>query len=167
MELKAQVQEFLKAQSRTVKGELASKYGVPPEELEEVAAGILETTFGPALMLARQIESHPGAVLLFIGRQDCPICSDDRPVVEAFLSSHRGVRREIRDYTEPEGLIYHMLNREDQGMLPLIALISGGQVAMLHTGKRLTQEDLERGYHALQEPLDCRPKAQAQIAGQQ
>ena len=53
------------------------------------------------------------------------------------------------DYSQAEGLLYHMLQQQDKGMLPLIAMIVQGDIKMIFTGECISQDAYEKYYHNL------------------
>ena len=74
-------------------------------------------------------------MLLFIGRKDCAICRRSEPILESFLSSHKDLELVKLDYSQPSGLLYHMIHGRENGMLPLIAFIFQGAIRMIVTGR--------------------------------
>ena len=146
MDLKAQVQGFMAKKQVQLSDELGKKYGVPPEEVAGVVESFLADTYGPAISLAQAIVGKEGAVLLFIGRKDCAICRRSEPILESFLSSHKDLELVKLDYSQPSGLIYHMIHNGEKGMLPLIAFIFQGAIRMIFTGECLHSAVYEKYY---------------------
>ena len=146
MDLKAQVQGFMAKKEVELSDELAEKYGVPPEEVAGVVNSFLMDTYGPAIRLAKAIDSKERVVLLFIGRKDCNICRRSEPILESFLSRHKDLELEKLDYSQPSGLLYHMIHGLENGMLPLIAFIFRGAIKMVFTGECLHLEGYEKYY---------------------
>jgi hypothetical protein len=147
MDLKAQVQGFMVKKQELLADELAKKYGVPPEELADVVNTFLVDTYGPAMRLAQVIDSKESVVLLFIGRKDCNICQKSQPILESFLSRHKDLYLVKLDYSQPEGLLYHMIHNREKGMLPLIAFIFHGAIGMIFTGECLCTTVYEKCYN--------------------
>ncbi len=129
--------------------ELAEKYEVPRNEVEDVVDSFLNDTYGPAIRLAEAIHDKKRAVLLFIGKKDCAICQKSRPVLDSFLLSHSDLEGVSLDYSQPEGLIYHIIHREEKGMLPLIAFIFQGTVRMISCGECIGTAAYEKYYSEL------------------
>ena len=130
--------------------ELAEKYGVPLNEVEGVVDSFLSDTYGPALRLAEYIHDRERAVLLFIGKKDCAICQKSRPIMESFLLSHLDLERVFLDYSQSEGLLYHVIHEEKLGMLPLIAIIFQGTIRMIYCGECISTAVYEKYYNELQ-----------------
>ena len=86
-------------------------------------------------------------MLLFIGRKDCNICRRSEPILESFLSRHKDLELEKLDYSQPSGLLYHMIHGLENGMLPLIAFIFRGAIKMVFTGECLHLEVYEKYYN--------------------
>ena len=147
MDLKAQVQGFMAKKQEQLSDELAEKYGVPPEEVAGVVESFLKDTYGPAIRLAQAIDGKEGAVLLFIGRKDCTICRRSEPILESFLSRHKDLELVKLDYSQPSGLLYHMIHNQEKGMLPLIAFIFQGAIRMIFTGECLHTAVYEKYYN--------------------
>lgn len=153
MDLKAQVQGFMSKKGEQLASELAEKYGVPPEEVAGVVASFLEDTYGPASRLAQAIAGEKALVLLFIGKKDCPICRRSEPILESFLSTHQDLELVKLDYSQPAGLLYHMIHSQETGMLPLIAFINRGAIRMIFTGECLPLAVYEKYYNDM--PAEC------------
>jgi hypothetical protein len=150
MDLNIQAQGFMTWKQEQLAQELAEKYGVPLNEVEGVVDSFLKDTYGPALRLAEAIHDKEKAVLLFIGKKDCAICQRSRPILESFLLSHKDLERVLLDYSQSEGLLYHMIHREDKGMLPMIALIFQGTIRMISCGECICTAVYEKCYNELQ-----------------
>jgi hypothetical protein len=60
------------------------------------------------------------------------------------------------DYSLPEGLLYHMIQQKDNGMLPLIAMIFQGSIKMIFTGECVHAAVYEKFYNHLR--TECRQK---------
>jgi hypothetical protein len=88
-------------------------------------------------------------MLLFIGKKDCAICQKSRPILESFLSNHADLEGVLLDYTQSEGLLYHMINEEEKGMLPLIAFIFQGTMRMISCGECICTAVYENCYNEL------------------
>ncbi|MDQ1261994.1 MAG: hypothetical protein QG575_1175 [Euryarchaeota archaeon] len=149
MDLKAQVQGFMAKKEEQLSDELADKYGVPLAEVAGVVNSFLKDTYGPAIRQALAIDrmGERKMVLLFIGRNDCNICKRSEPILESFLSRHKDLELVKLDYSQPSGLLYHMIHSQKNGMLPLIAFISNGAIKMIFTGECLHFEVYERYYN--------------------
>lgn len=147
MDLKAQVQGFISKKGEKLASELAEKYGVPPEEVAGVVASFLEDTYGPASRLAQAIAGKMAVVVLFIGKKNCPICRRSEPILESFLSSHQDLDLVKLDYSQPAGLLYHMIHHREMGMVPLIAFIYRGSIRMIFTGECLPHAVYEKYYN--------------------
>jgi hypothetical protein len=150
MDLNIQAQGFMTWKQEQLAQELAEKYGVPLNEVEGVVDSFLKDTYGPALRLAKAIHDKEKAVLLFIGKKDCVICQKSRPILESFLLSHTDLERVLLDYSQSEGLLYHMIHREEKGMLPMIAFIFQGTIRMISCGECISAEVYEKCYNELQ-----------------
>ncbi|MHB8119680.1 MAG: thioredoxin domain-containing protein [Methanothrix sp.] len=150
MDLKAQVQGFMAKKQELLSDELSEKYGVPPEEVAGVVESFLADTYGPAISLAQAIADKEGVVLLFIGRKDCNICRRSEPILEDFLSRHKDLGLVKLDYSQPSGLLYHMIHNCEKGMLPLIAFIFRGAIRMIFTGECLHAAVYEKYYNEVQ-----------------
>ena len=149
MNLKAQVQGFMAKKEVQLSNELAEKYGVPLEEVADMVKSFLKDTYGPAIKQAMAIDCRKGVVLLFIGRNDCNVCKRSEPILESFLSRHKDLELVKLDYSQPSGLLYHMIHNQEKGMLPLIALIFQGAVRMIFTGECLASAVYENYYNDL------------------
>lgn len=149
MELGSRIQEFLVSRRRKLRTELESRYGVPPEEMDGVVDRVIDQTYGKAIALAEEICCMKQPVLLFIWQRGCPICRDSEPEFARFSESHPEILPIILDYSKSEGLIYHIFNQEEEGMLPLISMISNGELKMMSTGQRVTLEMYETVYSSL------------------
>lgn len=147
MDLKAQLQGFMAKKQEQLSDELSEKYGVPPEEVAGVVESFLADTYGSAISLAQAIAGKEGATLLFIGRKDCAICRRSEPILESFLSSHKDLELVKLDYSQPSGLLYHMIHNGEKGMLPLIAFIFQGAIRMIVTGECLHMAVYEKYYN--------------------
>jgi len=146
------VQEFITQKRARLRTTLAAKYGLSSEEMDEVQEAVdlfLEKNYGPAVSLAEEISKIQQPVVLFIGREDCAICQESKPLVTKFVQDHGDVRFVKLDYSDPAGRMYHILHQEDRGLLPLTALIYRGCVRMLFTGQPVSSETYESYYHAL------------------
>lgn len=153
MDLMSRVQEFMASQLKRLSEELAEKYGVPQEELCDEVTSFLMATYGPAQEAATAICNRERPAILFIGRKDCAICQRCQPELERFLQDHEELDLVKLDYSQPEGLLYHMIQHEENGMLPLIAMIFRGCIGAVFTGECVQPEVYERCYR------DLRPKA--------
>ena len=149
MDLMARVQGFIAMKQKKLAGELAEKYGVPEDEVSEVVESFLKDTYGQALKLADEICGRERTVLLFIGRKYCAICKRCRPDFERFLLDHKELEPVMLDYSQAEGLLYHMIQQQDKGMLPLISMIVQGDIKMIFTGECVGQDAYEKYYHDL------------------
>jgi len=134
---------------KKLREELAWKYGVPEDELSDIVDSFLRDTYGPAIELARAIESKECPVLLFIGRKDCAICQRSLPALERFLQGHKELELVKLDYSDPKGLLYHMIQQQDRGMLPMIAMIFRGSIRMIFTGEGIQEEIYEKYFNEL------------------
>jgi hypothetical protein len=150
MDLKTQVQGFMARKEELLSEELAEKYGVPLEEVAGVVNSFLKDTYGPAISQAQAIGRTGGKmVLLFIGRKDCNICRRSEPILESFLSQHTNLVLVKLDYSQPSGLLYHIIHNHEEGMLPLIAFIFQGAVKMIFTGECLHSTVYEKYYNEI------------------
>jgi hypothetical protein len=150
MDLNILAQGFMTWKQEQLAQELAEKYGVPLNEVEGVVESFLKDTYGPALKLAKAIHGKDKAVLLFIGKKDCVICQKSRPIMESFLLSHTDLEWVLLDYSQSEGLLYHMIHREEKGMLPMIAFIFQGAIRMISCGECICTAVYEKCYNELQ-----------------
>ena len=150
MDLNLKVQGFMARKQERLAQELAEKYGVPLNEVDDVVDSFLKDTYGPALRLAESIHDKEKVILLFIGKKDCAICQKSRPILESFLSNHTDLEGVLLDYSQSEGLLYHMINEEEKGMLPLIAFIFQGTMRMISCGECICTAVYEKYYNELQ-----------------
>jgi len=134
--------------------ELTAKYLLSTDEALEIVSTFLEDSYGPAMALAEEIAKREGPVMLFIGRNDCTICQRCRPVLERFIVEHRELQSVILDYSQPEGLLYHLIHWVDNGMLPLIAFISKGKIMMKTCGECAAEQVYEKCYRDIKD--ECR-----------
>jgi hypothetical protein len=134
MDLMSRVQDFMASQLERLSGELAEKYGVTEEELSDDVATFLRETYGPALEAATAICSR---------EQRC------QPELDRFLQDHEELDLVKLDYAKPEGLLYHLIQHEAKGMLPMIAMIFEGGIRKVFTGECLQPEAFERCYRDL------------------
>jgi len=146
MDLMSRARSFMAGQQERLSRELAEKYGVPAEDVNDAVSSFLEDTYGPALHMAELISEEIRPVALFIGREGCAICQKSLPELEAFLKNHQELKLVKLDYSSPEGLLYHMVPPEGSGLLPLIALIFKGKIGMFFTGKCVSSQAYEIGY---------------------
>lgn len=153
MDLMDRVEGFMASKLKSLRGELAEKYGVPENEVEDIVSGFLKDTYGPALDKALAISRKDRPVLLFIGRKDCAICQRSKPELERFLSAHSDLELVGVDYSDPEGLLYHMIDQKQKGLLPMIAMIFRGSIKMMFTGECIHPEVYERYYKDLR--VEC------------
>ncbi|NMB84933.1 MAG: hypothetical protein A4E44_00576 [Methanosaeta sp. PtaB.Bin018] len=144
MDLIARVQGFMATKQEKLSEELARKYGVAEDELSDIVDSFLRDTYGPAIELAKAIESKECPVLLFIGRKDCTICQRSLPALERFLQGHKEFELVKLDYSDAQGLLYHMIQQQDRGMLPMIAMIFRGSIRMIFTGEGIHEEIYEK-----------------------
>jgi hypothetical protein len=149
MDLNHLAQGFMAVKQDRLARELAEKYGVPLNEVDGVVDSFLKDTYGPAIRLAEAIHDKKGAVILFIGKKDCSICQKSRPVLESFLLSHLNLEGVLLDYSQPEGLLYHVIHKEEKGMLPLIAIIFQGTIRMISCGECISTAVYEKYYSEL------------------
>jgi hypothetical protein len=149
MDLMGLVQAFLKSQQSRLKRELAAKYDVPEDELSDNVSDFLKKAYGPAEELISALSRCEHTVVLFIGRKGCAICQKSQPGLERFLKRHGDVKLVKLDYSDPRGMLYHILHQEKTGMLPLIAMISEGQVKMIFTGECILPEAYEKYYNSI------------------
>jgi hypothetical protein len=149
MDLMARVQGFIAMKQKKLAEELAEKYRVSEDEVSEVVESFLSDTYGPAQKLAGDICGKEMPVLLFIGKKDCAICKRCLPDFERFLQEHKELEPIRIDYSQAEGLLYHMIQQQDKGMLPLIAMIAQGDIKMFFAGECIGREAYEKYYHDL------------------
>jgi hypothetical protein len=145
MDLIALVQGFMAKKEEQLCKELAEKHDVPTEEVAGAVNTFLKDTYGQAIGLAYAIAGQRKIVLLFIGKKDCNICLRSEPILESFHSSHREIELVKLDYSEPSGLLYHMIHQE-KGMLPLIAFVFQGSIRMIFAGECLHAGVYEKYY---------------------
>ncbi len=136
-------------QQERLRKELAQKYGVPEDEVTGVVDSFLKDTYGPAQKMAEDISIKANPVLLFIGKKECQICQRSLPDLERFLMAHQDLEPVKLDYSQPEGLLYHIIQQQDKGMLPLIAMIFQGRIRMIFTGECLHATVYEKYYNDL------------------
>ncbi len=149
MDLMSRVQGFMAFKTVRMSEELAEKYGVPEEEVRGIVSGFLNDTYGPAVQMAESISSKKKPVVLFIGRDGCPICQRSKPQMDIFLQEHSELEPVLLDYSRPEGLLYHMIQQGESGLLPLIAMIFQGEIIMVFTGECVHPDVYERYYNGL------------------
>jgi len=154
MDLISLAEDFIAAKQEEISLELSRKYLLSSDEVSEIVSTFLEDSYGPAMALAGEIAEREGLVLLFIGRKDCAICQRCHPVLERFIIEHREIEPVILDYSQPEGLIYHLIHREVRGMLPLIAFISQGKIMMKTCGECAAEHVYEKCYRDIRD--ECR-----------
>ena len=147
-------EEFIAKKQDEMSWELAEKYLLSSDEVSEIVSSFLDDSYGPAMDRAEEIAKREGMVLLFIGRKDCTICQRCRPVLERFIIEHRELEAVILDYSQPEGLLYHLIHREERGMLPLIAFVSRGKIMMKTCGECAAEQVYEKFYRDIKE--ECR-----------
>jgi hypothetical protein len=147
MDLMALVQGFMAEKQKQLSDELAEKYGVPQEEVAGVVDSFLKDTYGPATRMAQAIHDRQGGHLLFIGRKDCSVCQKSEPILKRFMSRHKDLELVKLDYSEPSGLLYHIIHRQENGKLPLIVFIFNGVVGMIFAGECLHATIYERYYN--------------------
>jgi len=154
LDLISLAEDFIAAKQEEIGLELAEKYLLSSDEVSEIVSTFLEDSYGPAMALAEEIGRREGLVLLYIGRKDCTICQRCMPVLERFIIEHREIEPLILDYSQPQGLLYHLVHREDRGMLPLIAFISQGKIIMKTCGECAAEHVYEQCYRDIRD--DCR-----------
>ncbi len=145
----SRVQGFMAFKLKQHSEELAEKYGVPEEEVFDVVSEFLKDTYGPAVKTAESISRREQPVMLFIGRGGCTICQKSKPELDLFLQNHRDMEQVLLDYSNPEGLLYHMIQQGEAGLLPMIAMIHKGCIRMIFTGKCVHSEVYEHYYEDL------------------
>ncbi len=141
-----QVQKFMSKKNEKLCEELSEKYGVPSEEVAGVVESFLEDTYGPAKRLAEILAVKNETTLLFIGKKDCDICRRCEPILESFLENHMELKLAKLSYSQPEGLLYHMIHDQDRGKLPLIAFLFQGKIMAVFTGECHCQTVYEKCY---------------------
>jgi len=147
MDLMDHVKGFLNSKHNRLSAKLADKYGVPVSDVEDDVSEFLANSYGPALNLAESISRKDKPVLLFIWRKGCAICQKSKPELEKFVQAHSDLDFIAVDYSDTEGILYHMINQEETGMLPMIAMISRGQIKMVFTGVCIHPDIYEKYYH--------------------
>jgi hypothetical protein len=153
MDLVSLFQADLDSQQDKFRKALAEKYGVPDEDLDRIISEFLSNTYGPALAVAEAISRSEKPLILFIGKEGCAICQRSLPKREIFLQDHQDISLVRLEYSEPSGLLYHAINQESNGALPLIALISGGSIMKVFTGECIHPEAYEEYYPAMSSRL--------------
>ena len=153
MDLISLAEDFIATKQEEISLQLAGKYLLSSDEVSEIVSTFLEDSYGPAMALAGEIAGREGLVLLFIGRKDCAICQRCYPVLERFIIEHREIEPVILDYSQTEGLIYHLIHREERGMLPLIAFIFKGKMMMKTCGECAAEHVYEKCYRDIRD--DC------------
>ncbi|WP_424444830.1 hypothetical protein [Methanothrix sp.] len=148
------VQESLASREEAMKRELAAKYLLCEDEASDIVSSFLQRSYGPAFALTEEIARREGTVLLFIGRKDCAICQRCQPILSEFILEHKDIEPVILDYSQPEGLLYHLIHRDEQGMLPLIAFISCGKIMMKSCGECAAIQIYDEHYRNMSE--ECR-----------
>jgi len=148
MDLMARVQEFMTLKKERLGKELAEKYGVSENEVAGPVDSFLKDSYGPALEAARVISSKENPVLLFIGKKECTICREASRS-GALPGRHRDLELVKLDYSQPGGLLYHLIQQQDKGLLPLIAMIFQGRIRMIFTGECLHATVYEKYYNEL------------------
>ena len=143
------MRDFMARKEEKLSEELGEKYGVPPEEVADVVLSFLKDSYGPAIELLEELAAKSGPLLLFIGKMDCAVCSRCKPIIEVFLSGHAELEMVAVDYSQREGLLYHIIVNQESGMLPLIAFILGAQLRLSFTGECSALSDYERCYSAI------------------
>jgi len=140
------MRDFMVRKEEQLSEELGEKYGVPPEEVADVVRSFLKDSYGPAVALMEELAAKSGSLLLFIGKKDCAVCSRCKPIIEVFLSRHPEMEMMTVDYSQREGLLYHIIVNQQSGMLPLIAFMVSGQLRLSFTGECSALSDYERCY---------------------
>jgi hypothetical protein len=140
------MRDFMVRKEEQLGEELGEKYGVPPEEVADVVLSFLKDAYGPAMALMEELAAKSGPLLLFIGKKDCAVCSRCKPIIEDFLLEHPELEMVAIDYSQPQGLLYHIIVNQESGMLPLIAFILQGQLRLSFTGECSALSDYERCY---------------------
>lgn len=149
MDLMDHQKGFMNSKLKDFSAELAEKYGVPESEVEDIVSEFLENTYGPALKLAEAISKKDVPVLLFIWRKGCSICQKSKPELDKFIQAHSDIDLITVNYSDPEGLLYHIINQEKNGMLPMIAMVFQGKIKMIFTGVCIHPEVYEKYYRDL------------------
>lgn len=149
MDLMDHIKGFMNSKLKDFSAELAEKYGVPESEVEDSVSKFLADSYGPALNVAEELSKKDMPVLLFIWRKGCSICQKSKPELEKFIQAHSDIELVTVDYSDPKGLLYHMINQKEKGMLPMIAMISQGKIKMVYTGVCIHPEVYEKYYKEL------------------
>jgi hypothetical protein len=149
MNLMSRVQGFMAFKTKRLSEELAEKYGVPEEDVCDIVSQFMKDTYGPAAKTAERISDKKQPVVLFIGREDCAICQRSKPELDRFLKDHSDLEPVLLDYSCPEGLLYHIIQQGESGLLPMIAMIFQGNIRMIFTGECVHPEVYEHYYNAL------------------
>jgi thiol-disulfide isomerase/thioredoxin len=153
MDLMARAKWFMDSKLKSFSAELAEKYGVSMSEVEDTVSKFLAETYGPALNMAEAISRKDKPVLLFIWRKGCSICKNSKPELENFVKAHSDLDLATVEYSDPEGLLYHIINQEENGLLPMIAMIFKGKIRMIFTGVCIHPEVYEKYYKDLR--VEC------------
>jgi hypothetical protein len=148
--------EFMARKQDQLSRELGEKYDIPPEEVAGVVQSFLDDSYEPALRLAEKLTGKSGVLLLFIGKTDCRVCERCKPILRDFLSRHEEIEVAKLDYTEPEGLLYHIINSNEGGRLPMIAFIIQGEIRMVFTGECSSAGVYEKFYGGIISELKVR-----------
>ncbi len=146
MDLMSRVQGFMAFKVKQYSEELAEKYGVPEEEVSDIVSDFLKDSYGPAVEMAESISRRERPVMLFIGREGCAICQRSKPELDLFLQNHNDLEPVLLDYSNPEGLLYHMIQQGETGLLPMIAMIHQGGIRMVFTGECVHPDVYEHYY---------------------
>ena len=147
-------EDFIAVKQEEMSRDLAEKYLLSSDEVSEIVSSFLDDSYGSAMARAEEIAKREGLVLLFIGRKDCSICQRCLPVLEDFVAEHKDLEPVILEYSRPEGLLYHLIHRAKQGMLPLIAFIFRGKIMMKTCGECATIHVYEEYYRDMDQ--ECR-----------
>ena len=101
MDLNLKVQGFMARKQERLARELAEKYGVPLNEVDDVVDSFLKDTYGPALRLAESIHDsvdypdfgHPVATDVESGKADLGIviCGSGNGIAMT-VNKHQGIR---------------------------------------------------------------------------
>ncbi|MFB3764666.1 MAG: TlpA family protein disulfide reductase [Methanotrichaceae archaeon] len=153
MDLMDRAKGFMNSKLKSSSVKLAERYGVPVNEVEDTVSEFLANTYGPALNMAESISGKDRPVLLFIWRKGCGICQKSKPELEKFIQAHSDLDLVVVDYSDPEGVLYHIINQEENGMLPMIAMIFRGNIKMIFTGVCVHPEVYEKYYKDLK--VEC------------
>ena len=146
MDLKSRVKDYFSSKLQRLSADLVSKHGMTRDEAEGVVRDFLKETYGPAEGLARELSLEENPVVIFIGKVDCAVCRKSKPALLKFLRTHPELKLISIDYSDPRGLLYHILQDGDRGPLPMIAMIYKGSVKAVVTGECIHQETYERCY---------------------